>query len=229
MGLNRVQRIRRAPQDRALWQKLYYKHQKSYQRKRLEAIKLLWDGLKMVDVRLRLGCAVNTLNGWVDSYLSGGFDELLRPKQSGKAGTGQLTGTRLRVFRYIVLHKMPDDYAEHGLSGYVWTLGRLATLLSKKWGIELKAARIHEILDKELNLSFQKHHRDYANASAAEQQRFVSDMKQRIDNQPEGEVQIWYDEFSVSTRPQASYGWAEKNGSPTIPSNEKKENATTGC
>lgn len=60
MGLNRVQRMRKAPQDRELWQKLYYKHQKSYQRKKLEAIKLLWDGLKLIDVRLELGCVEKT-------------------------------------------------------------------------------------------------------------------------------------------------------------------------
>ena len=91
-----------------------------------------------------------------------------------------------------------------------------------------KSTRIHEILDKELNLSFQKHHRDYANASAVKQQNFVVDMQRRIDNQTEEEAHIWYDEFSVSTRPQASYGWAEKNTSPTIPSNEKKENGIMG-
>jgi transposase len=212
-----------------LWQKLYYKHQKSYQRRRLEAIKLVWDGLKMVDVRLRLGCAVNTLNGWMDSCLSGGFDGLLSPRASGKAGTGQLCGVRLRVFKYTILHKRPDDYACHGLGGYVWTLGKLEVLLSKKWGIALKATRIHEILDKEPDLSFQKHYRDYANASPSEQRKFVSDMVGRIDNRQEDEAHIWYDGFSVSTRPQASYGWAEKNSSPTIPSNEKKENATMGC
>lgn len=225
MGLNRVQRIGKAPQDRDLWQKLYYKHQKSYQRRKLESIKLLWDGLKMTDVRFRLDCAVNTLNNWIDSYLLGGFDELLKPKQSGKAGTGQLTGNRLRILKYIILHKMPDDYSDYDLVGYVWTLGKIENLISKKWGVQLKRTRIHEILDKELNLSFQKHHRDYANASAAKQQNFVVDMQQRIDNQTEEEVHIWYDEFSVSTRPQASYAWAEKNSLPTIPSNEKKENA----
>ena len=176
MELNRIQRIRKAPQDRDLWQKLYYKYQKSYQRRRLEAIKMLWDGLKITDVRFRLGCAVNTLNNWIDSYLSGGFHELLKSKQSGKTGTGQLTGNRLRVFKYIILHKTPDDYSDYDLVGYVWTLGKMEIFLSKKWDIELKTTRIHEILDKELNLSFQKHHRDYANASSIKQQDFVADM-----------------------------------------------------
>lgn len=223
MGLNRVQRIREAPQDRDLWQKLYYKYQKSYQRLRLEAIKMLWDGFKLVDVRQRLGCSVNTLNGWVDKYLSGGFAELLKPKKSGKEGKGQLEGRYLEVFKYIILHKYPSDYSDYGLVGYVWTLKTMQILLVKKWNINLKKSRIHDILDKKLNLSFQKFHRDYSNANPAKQQNFVTDMQRRIDNQTEEEVHIWYDEFSISTRPQAAYGWAEKNSSPSIPSNEKKE------
>lgn len=225
MGLNRLQRIYQAPQDRELWQKLYYKHQKSYHRRKLNSIKLLWDGLKIIDVRHSLGCSVNTLNGWIDDYLNGGFSELLNPRQSGNEGKGKISDARLRVFKYIILHKKPSNYSDYGLIGYVWTLNLMQILLSKKWQIDLKITRIREILDRKLNLSFQKHHRDYANASSAKQQNFVKDMQRRIDNHPENEAHIWYDEFSVSTRPQASYGWAEKNTSPSIPSNEKKENA----
>ena len=232
MLLNRVHRMRQAPQDRELWQKLYYKHQKSYQRKKLEAIKFLWEGLKIIDVRQKLGCSVNTLNGWIDDYLKGGFTELLKPRQSDNEGKGKISALRLRIFKYIILHKTPSDYANYGLTGYVWTLNSMQVLLSKKWQIDLKITRIREILDTKLNLSFQKHHRDYANASSVKQQNFVTDMQRRIDNQTEEEAHIWYDEFSVSTRPQASYGsygWAEKNTSPSIPSNEKKENDIMDC
>lgn len=214
----------KAPQDRELWQKLYYKHQKSYQRTKLEAIKLIWDNFKLVDVRLRLGCAENTLNGWIDAYLSGGFKLLLMPKKSGKSGTGQLDDKKKRLLKYIILYKKPSDYPDYELVGYVWTLEILGVFLLKKWNVKLKKSRIHEILDKDLNLSFQKFHRDYANADKNKQKEFASDLQNRLDNKTDDEVHLWYDEFSVSTRPQASYGWAEKNTSPTIPSNEKKEN-----
>lgn len=215
----------KAPQDRELWQKLYYKHQKSYQRAKLEAIKLIWDNFKLVDVRLRLGCAENTLNGWIDAYLSGGFKLLLMPKKSGKSGTGQLNNQKKRLLKYIILYKNPSDYPDYDLVGYVWTLEILRVFLLKKWDVKLKKSRIHEILDKDLNLSFQKFHRDYANADKNKQKEFASDLQNRLDNKTEDEVHLWYDEFSVSTRPQASYGWAEKNTSPTIPSNEKKKTA----
>ncbi len=221
---NRRSRLQQAPQDRDLWQKLYYKHPKSYQRRRLEAIKLLWDGLKLVEACERLECDGQTLRKWVDLYLEGGFNRLLAPKVSGKKGKGRLTGARLRVFKYILLHKTPQDY---GLEGYVWTLKLMKSLLKEKWGIQLEKSRLQEILDKELNLSHQKFHRDYLNADKGKQRAFVQDMQKRMEERQEDEVQIWFDEFSVSTRPQASYGWAEKNSAPTVPSDEKKESGTT--
>ena len=38
-GLQRL-----APQDRKAWQKQYYEHQKHWQRRRLLALKAIWDG-----------------------------------------------------------------------------------------------------------------------------------------------------------------------------------------
>ena len=94
----------------------------------------MWDVLKLIDVRLRLvpiaiGSVEKTLNNWVDDYLKGGFDELLKAKQSGKKGKGQLTGNSLRVFKHIILHKSPNNYEDYGLIGYVWTLDKMQILL----------------------------------------------------------------------------------------------------
>jgi len=44
------------------------------------------------------------------------------------------------------------------------------------WGVKLKTTRIYEILN-ELNLSYQKAPRDYANASKEEQKVFISSLK----------------------------------------------------
>lgn len=221
MAVHRRQRLKKAPQDRELWQKLYYKHQKAYQRKRLEAIKLLWDGLKLVDVCERLNCDIQTLRTWIDLYLGGGFKRLLEPKVSGKKGKGRLSSKRLKLLKYIILNKLPSDY---GFDGYVWTLDIISKLLKNKWSIELKKSRLGTIMDKELNLSYQKFHRDYINADKGKQQAFVSDLQHRINEEKEEDVLLWYDEFSVSTRPQNSRAWAEKNTAPSIRSDEKKEN-----
>lgn len=222
MGLNRRQRMQKAPKDRKAWQKYYYKYQKSYQRRRLEAIKMLWDGDKLVDVCFKLGCDRKTLRVWIDSYLSGGFEELLIAKKSGKQGTGQLSKPQLRLLKFIILHKSPEDY---GLESYRWTLNLVGKLLKDKWKIELKKSQIQYILTEELNLSYQKFHRDYANADKGAQKAFARDLHSRMEEQQADEAIVWFDEFSISTRPDAAYGWAEKNTSPTVPSNEKKENA----
>jgi len=225
MRLNRVQRIAAAPQNKEEWQKLYYQHQATYLRRRLKAIKLLWEGNKLVDVCLRLECNLKSLRKWIDSYLSGGFKSLLAKKVSGKRGKGKLTKERLRILKYIILHKTPLDY---GVDLYRWTLSLLGDLLKKKWGICLQKSQIQSILKEKLNLSYQKFHRDYANADVGAQKAFARDLNQRVENKKEGEVLIWFDEFSISTRPDASYAWAEKNSNPTIASNEKKEKDITG-
>jgi hypothetical protein len=46
--MNRKIRIQRfAPKDRELWQKLYYRHKTQRQRRRLLALKAIWDGQTM--------------------------------------------------------------------------------------------------------------------------------------------------------------------------------------
>lgn len=220
MGLNRRQRMTAAPQDRAEWQRLYYHHQNFYLRRRMNAIKLIWDGVKLVDVCIVLNCDIKSLRNWVDAYLSGGFKQLLAPKVSGKRDKGKLNKDQLRVLKYIVLEKTPLDY---GMDFYRWTLDAIKNLIATKWQIELKKSQIQVILKQKLGLSYQKFHRDYANADINKQKAFAKDINQRIENKSEDEVQIWFDEFSISTRPDASYGWARVNTHPTIPSNEKKE------
>lgn len=214
-----------APQNRVEWQKLYYQHQKSYLRTRMNAIKLIWDGKKLVDVCIILGCNLKSLRNWVDAYLLGGFKELLRKKKSGQTGKGKLSEEQLRLLKYIVVHKTPLDY---DMNFYRWTLSLLGELLEKKWGIQLQKSQIQQILTKKLNLSYQKFHRDYANADIGAQKEFAKDIGQRINEKEEDEVLIWFDEFSISTRPDTSYGWAQINTNPTIGSDEKKENDIMG-
>lgn len=220
MGLNRRQRMAVAPQDRAEWHKLYYRHQNSYLRRRLNAIKLIWDGSKLVDVCIQLNCDIKSLRSWIDAYLLGGFKKLLAPKISGKRDKGKLNKEQLRVLEYIILEKTPLDY---GMDFYRWTLDAIKALMAEKWKIELQKSQIQVILKEKLGLSYQKFHRDYANADVNKQKSFAQDVNQRTENKSEDEVQIWFDEFSISTRPDASYGWARVNTNPTIPSNEKKE------
>ncbi|WP_250123572.1 winged helix-turn-helix domain-containing protein [Chroococcidiopsis sp. CCMEE 29] len=52
----------------------------------------------------------------------------------------------------------------------------MSQVLQQRWQISLKDSRIYEILD-ELGVSYQKVHRDYANAEPMQQQAFVQQVK----------------------------------------------------
>jgi len=87
---------------------------------------------------------------------------------------------------------------------------RLVPQDREKWQIELGKSRIQEILQKQLNLSYQKFHRDYGNADKIKQKAFSKNLEQRISSSSDEEAIIWFDEFSISTRADVSYGWAER-------------------
>ena len=78
--MNRTIRIQQlAPQDRELWQSLFYRHQQQSRRRRLLALKALWDGQNMMEVCRTQGVQRKTLEKWLDSSLHGGFDALKTP------------------------------------------------------------------------------------------------------------------------------------------------------
>ena len=52
----------------------------------------------------------------------------------------------------------------------------ISNVIELRWGVELKTTRIYEILN-ELNLSYQKAYRDYANASQEQQKTFILSLK----------------------------------------------------
>lgn len=225
MKLTRKARIALAPQDRKNWSKLFKKHIKEYERKRLRAIQLLWDGHTQNEVSKKLNCSKTSLNDWIDSYLSGGFSELLKPWDSGRKGKGQLSRTQEKILRYIILYKSPFLY---GYNSGLWTLSLLSDLLKKKWNITLKLTQISTILKENLGLSHQKYHQDYKEANKKTQRAFVRSLKDRQE-QSEQSQSIWFDEFGISTRTDAAYGWAVRNSSATVASRQKKENEPISC
>ena len=52
----------------------------------------------------------------------------------------------------------------------------ISNVIELRWGVRLKTMRIYEILN-ELNLSYQKAYRDYANASQEQQKTFILSLK----------------------------------------------------
>jgi len=171
---NRTQKIRKQKLDLDLWQNFYYKHQQEYLRKRLLAIKYLWSGKTKVEVSNLLGCTDKTLATWIDKFLEGGLEMLTSPithqvKQ-------RLNPEQKQELLQIVLSERPTDY---GIDRNIWTGKIIAQVISQKWSVFLKDSRIYEILE-ELNLSYQKAHRDYANSKPEQQKQFVKTLKKSL-------------------------------------------------
>ncbi|MDT9339867.1 helix-turn-helix domain-containing protein [Trichodesmium erythraeum 21-75] len=57
---------------------MYYKFQKEYLRKRLLAIKYLYEGKTRTEVSDLLDCHYQTLSTWIDKFLEGGLKNLIQ-------------------------------------------------------------------------------------------------------------------------------------------------------
>lgn len=168
--MNRLTRLAHAPQDRAEWQRWYYKTQQDYLRRRLKALRLLWDGGGLEATSAEMGIQVATLRGWVDKYLEGGYERLLEPIRHRKPQ--RLSEEDKARLKAVVLNESPRHY---GLETDVWTAVGIRHLLST-WGIALQPSRIYEVL-AELGLSHQRAQRQYLNADPAAQKAFVETLK----------------------------------------------------
>ncbi len=172
--VNRTFRLEITHLDLDLWQKLYYKHQQEYLRKRLLAIKHLYLGQSRASVIELIGCTYGTLSSWIDKFLSGGLTELVKPITH--EGSEKLNKVQKQELKIMILTEKPLDY---GIDRNIWTGKIICEVIFQKWDVELKTSRIYEILS-ELNLSHQKAHRDYANASPEQQSIFVSTLKKNL-------------------------------------------------
>lgn len=169
--VSRTEQLRGKELDLETWQKLYYKHQQEYMRKRLLAIKYLYEGKTRRQVSELLGCTYKTLTTWINKFLSGGLMELTEPITH--TVPCRLNPEQKQELKKMLLEQKPIDY---GIDRYIWSAQIICTVISQKWGVSLKDSRIYEILS-ELNLSHQKGHRDYANADSQKQRVFVETLK----------------------------------------------------
>jgi transposase len=169
--MNRTQAIRNRPFESEEWQKLYYRHQQQYLRQRLEAIKLLSQGQTRTQVCERVGCSYDTLSSWIDKYLEGGLNHLVSPIQHQKPS--RLSTEQQQQLKVMILSERPSDY---GIERQMWTGAILSEVIAQRFQVQLKDSRIYEILD-ELGLSYQRAHRDYANADPIAQKDWSETVK----------------------------------------------------
>ena len=114
---NRTQKFREIKLDFEAWQKLYYKYQQDYIRKRLCAIKYLCEGQTRSTVCELVGCSYNTLTSWIDKYLDGGLKLLVEPIKHPLAPQ-RLDHKQKQQLKQMILEQSPRDY---GISRNIWT------------------------------------------------------------------------------------------------------------
>ena len=172
--MDRLKKLREKPFEIAVWQKLFYQNQNSRIRKRLEAVKYLYEGMTRKEVMIEVRCARQTLITWIDMYCAGGLEGLTQATVSNKPE--RLSGERKVELKRMLLENRPTDY---GIDRQIWTGKIIAEVIKQRWDVDLQDSRIYAIL-KELGLSHQKAHRDYENADPLVQQEFVSALKKRL-------------------------------------------------
>lgn len=169
--INRTFKLGERQLDVELWQKLYYKHQQRYLRQRLLAIKYLYEGRTRTEVSELVKCTYKTLSTWIDKFLEGGLNELVKPITHQVSS--KLDLEQRKELKIMLLSQKPTDY---GIDKNIWTGKIISSVIESRWGVKLQKTRIYEILS-ELNLSHQKLHRDYENADKEQQKDFISTKK----------------------------------------------------
>lgn len=138
---------------------------------RLEAVKLLNQGNSRIKVCKQVGCSYDTLTSWLGKYLQGGLEALVNPIKHRKLS--RLSSEQQQQLKQMLLTQCPTDY---GIERQMWTGAILSEVIAQRFGVELKDSRIYELLH-ELGLSYQRAHRDYANANLKAQKKWVETIK----------------------------------------------------
>jgi len=169
--MNREEQLKAISLDTEEWEKLFYKYQQEYIRKRLKAIKHLYEGYTRQEVMAKIDCARKSLIIWIDMYCEGGLKALARPMRSNRKQ--KLGHEEKGDLKKMLLEEKPTDY---DIDRQIWTGKSIIEVVNQRWNIQLKDSRIYDIL-KEIGLSHQKAHRDYENADQQAQQEFIVTIK----------------------------------------------------
>lgn len=206
--------------DLALWNDLYSKNQQEYIRRRLKAIKLLWEGRSRAEVQGKLDVNGSTLIEWirllVERGVEAGLRQLARSKTVQKSG--KLTLEQEQQLLALITDSTPRDL---GYEQNIFTGKLLQEVVRDKWDVTVSDQTIYNIFQRH-KWSYQRAHRDYENADASEQAAFVEQVKADLEARPAAQDVYFFDEFSISNRPTLYYGWAPRNSKFHVPSDEKK-------
>ena len=204
--------------DEVQWSQYFRANQQEYLRKRLRTVKLFAENNDAATIAKTLSLNKNTVYGFLKLYLKEGFEGLCR--QAIRPKPTRLTTAQELSFKQTIVSKAPF---ECGLEGNLWTGELMRQFIRREFKVEFLSG-IYDLLDR-LNLSHQKAHSDYQNASKDEQVQFIEDFKQVLLASDEQNAALTFDEFSISSKPSNYYGWAERNTRPRVKTDEKNESA----
>lgn len=206
--------------DAGQWQSQMHRHPVEYIRRKLRLIEQYAKGKALNDLALQYHLHPQTIRTYISTYTQGGFDHLCQAEK--RPQPTRLTPQQEADFKRTLLHSRPAD---HDLKGNIWTGQLMLEYLRLTYLIDYRSG-IYDLLER-LNLSHQKAHADYGNADPIKQQAFLDAFKASLLQADETHAVVVYDEFWVSEKPTAYYGWAEKNTRPQPVTNEKKVNDST--
>lgn len=169
--MNQTEALKNKFFDADKWQKLYNRNQQQYIRHRLKAIQLLHQGNSRIQVCEQVGCSYDTLTSWLGKYLQGGLKALVSPIRHQKPS--RLSVEQQQQLKEMILTQRPTDY---GIERQMWTGAIISEVIARRFEVKLQDSRIYELLH-ELGLSYQRAHRDYANANPKAQKEWVNTIK----------------------------------------------------
>ena len=168
---SKLTRIQAKGLNKVLWQKLYNRHQQSYKRKRLEAIRLAQAAKTTIGLQKAVGCGHTSLNKWMDTYLQAGLQGLVASITHQKPQ--RLSADQGNKLAVMITDQQPCDF---GLDAYIWTAALIKDLIKQEFAVDYQISGVYKLLYR-MGLSDQKAHRDYANASKQEQITFIDTLK----------------------------------------------------
>jgi len=204
--------------DTQLYERYFHQHQAEYIRTKLRCVKAYREGMEFAAIAQHYGLHEQSCRKYLNEYLSGGFERLC--KATRRKQPTNLTQEQALAFKGVLLSSRP---CEVGLSGNIWTGKVMCQYLLQTYGVVYQSG-IYDLLER-LHLSHQKAHSDYGNAKLEDQQAFIQELAQTLEEADEKTAVLKFDEFSLCDRPTSYYGWAEKNTRPKVVTDEKNASA----
>lgn len=102
--------------DIEAWQTYYKRNQQQYIRRRLEAIRLFWEGKPRRLIAQELAITYKTLSSYLDLYKQGGLEGLVSPIVKPRLRV--LTDGQMDKVKDMLLQDSPQAYAKKEISGH---------------------------------------------------------------------------------------------------------------